>query len=271
MYLTPAHQTPHTLHLNFCLSQPFSIANKKSGLYNCVMKGNILIIEDLTDLADVVTRYLVKEGFEVKAVTNAEDAFPLMNTWKSDLIILDINLPGMDGFEFLTKYKKTSDSPVLIMSARTSEEDQITGFGIGADEYITKPFSPRVLTARVRALFRRMEGILDKEARRICNFGPFMLDMETRILKRDNASIELSAKEYALLALLAENDEKPMTPEMIYENVWEGLFGDLTTVAVHIQRIRKKIEVDPSNPEWLVTVRGMGYKLNKKLINEAAK
>jgi two-component system response regulator RegX3 len=232
------------------------------------MKGNVLIVEDITDLADVVSRYLVKEGFEVKAVTSAEDAFSLLETWNCNLIILDINLPGMDGFEFLTRFKKTSDIPVLIMSARTSEEDQITGLGIGADEYITKPFSPRVLTARVRSMFRRMEGLANSETKRTVVFGPYMIDMDTRKLKKGDMSIELSAKEYALLAFLAENSEKPIRPEMIYEKVWEGSYGDLTTVAVHIQRLRKKIEDNPTNPLWVVTSRGMGYKLNRNTVQE---
>lgn len=233
------------------------------------MKGNILIIEDVVDLADVVKKYLVKEGFDVKAVISAEDAFSVLETWDCNLILLDINLPGMDGFEFLTKLKKTNDIPVLIISARNSDEDQITGFGIGADEYITKPFSPKVLTARVRAMFRRMERLLDKETSRIISFGPYILDMDTRLLKKEKTAIELAAKEYALLAFLAENDGKPATPEQIYEKVWDGAFGDLTTVPVHIQRIRKKIEDDPANPTWLVTARGMGYKLNKSPVKEA--
>ena len=248
------------MQLNFCLSKSSSIAGIRGKRYNRLMQGNILIVEDMVDLTDVVTRYLAKEGFEVKAVSSAEDAFILLDSWKCDLIILDINLPGMDGFEFLAKFKKNSDIPVLIISARTSEEDQITGLGIGADEYITKPFSPRVLTARVRAMFRRMEGL---ETRQIFYFGPYVLDMDMRILKKNNIPIELSAKEYMLLAFLAENTGKPINPETLYEKVWEGTYGDLTTVAVHIQRLRKKIEDDPSNPVWIVTARGMGYKLIK--------
>jgi two-component system response regulator RegX3 len=151
---------------------------------------------------------------------------------------------------------------VLILSARTAEEDQITGFGIGADEFITKPFSPRLLTARVRALFRRMEGLREKEDGRRLPFGPFVLDMDACILKKAGKIVPLSAKEYAILAFLAENTGKFFSPEAIYDAVWKGLYGDLMTVAVHIQRIRKKIEDDPGNPAWLVTVRGMGYKLN---------
>ena len=235
------------------------------------MNGDILIIEDVADLADVVTRYLTREGFAVKSVSSAEEALLLLSAWKCDLIVLDINLPGIDGFEFLAKIRENSDIPVLIISARSSEEDQIIGLGIGADEYITKPFSPRVLTARVRALFRRMGGLHERDSARVCKFGPFILDMDTRTLKKDGKPVGLSAKEYALLAFLAESDEKPVTPETIYEKVWEGIYGDLTTVAVHVQRIRKKVEDDPSNPVWLVTIRGMGYKLNKSVLDEVDK
>ena len=228
------------------------------------MKSNILIVEDFVHFS-YLTRYLSLEGFDVKTVVSAEEAFTLLDSWKCNLIILDINLPGMNGFEFLAKFTRQHDIPVIIISASNAEEDQIIGLGIGADDYITKPFSPRVLAARVRSLLRRLDGLplRNKEAGRIYNFGPYTLDMEARTLKKDSKPIELTAKEYALLAFLAENDGKPMLPEAIYEKVWEGSFGDLTTVPVHIQRLRKKIEDDPAKPLWLVTARGMGYKLNK--------
>jgi two-component system response regulator RegX3 len=226
------------------------------------MKGNILIIEDVVDLADVVARYLAKEGFEVTHKENAEDALVVLESWEADLVILYINLPGMDGFEFLEKFRKKKNTPVLILSARTAEEDQITGFGIGADEFITKPFSPRLLTARVRALFRRMEGLHEKDEGCRFPFGPFVLATDACALKKAGKIIPLSVKEYAILAFLAGNTGKFFSPEAIYDAVWKGLYGDLMTVAVHIQRIRKKIEADPANPVWLVTVRGMGYKLN---------
>lgn len=226
------------------------------------MKGNILIIEDMADLAEVVARYLAKEGFDVKIMESAEAALELLKSRKSDLIILDINLPGMDGFEFLGKFRKQSDAPVLIISARTAEEDQITGLGIGADEFITKPFSPRVLTARVRALFRRMEGLRERGSGRLFRFGPYALDLDSRLLTKGEAAIPLSAKEFSVLAFLAENQGKTFSPEAIYDAVWKGLYGDLTTVAIHIQRLRKKIEDDPTHPVWIGTIRGMGYKLN---------
>jgi two-component system response regulator RegX3 len=228
------------------------------------MNGNILIIEDVADLADVTSRYLAREGFTVKTVECAEDAFTLLAEWKADLIVLDLNLPGMDGFQFLEKYRKEYNTPILIVSARTSEDDQISGLSGGADEYITKPFSPRILTARVRAMFRRMEGIKaaqEHEGHRVFRFGRWTLDTEVCELKKEDTVVTLTSKEYAVLVFLAENAGRPFTPEAIYHAVWQGLYGDLVTVPVHIQRLRKKIEEDPSNPLYLQTVRGFGYKL----------
>jgi len=234
------------------------------------MRGNVLIIDNVVDITNIVARYLSNEGLEVKSVPSAEAAFALLATWKCNLIILEINLPGMDGFEFLTEFMKTSSVPVFILSTRNSEEDQIFGLGIGADEYITKPFSAKVLTMRVRAMFRRMGMAAEQaynEQRRLYNFGPYILDTDAKILKKDQKHIELAAKEYSLLAYLAENEGRPVAPETIYENVWEESAGCLaanylTTVPVHIQRLRKKIEDDPAKPIWLRTSRGMGYKLS---------
>ena len=233
------------------------------------MQGNILVIEDVKELADLVSLYLSHEGFEVRATESAELGFTVIEAWKPDLVILDINLPGMDGFEFLQRFRKSNDTPVLIVSARDSDEDQISGLGIGADEYITKPFSPKVLVARVRALFRRFRDLSgakafppDKTQENIFRFGPFVLDYDSCILKKNNDRIPLSAKEYGCLAWLTEHSGKPMDVETIYAGVWKNNFGDLTTVAVYIQRLRKKIEEDPANPVYIETVHGMGYRFN---------
>jgi two-component system response regulator RegX3 len=232
------------------------------------MQGNILVIEDVKELSDLVGLYLSKEGFEVRAAESAEDGFAIVEGWKPELIILDINLPGMDGFEFLQKFRKSSDTPVLIVSARDSDEDQISGLGIGADEYITKPFSPKVLVARVRAVFRRFRdfshpaGAPEKDQENAVRFGPFVLDYDSCILKKNGERIPLSAKEYSCLAWLTEHSGKPMDVETIYSGVWKSSYGDLTTVAVYIQRLRKKIEEDPANPVYIETVYGMGYRFN---------
>ena len=230
------------------------------------MQGKILIIEDVKELADLVTLYLSKEGFEVRAAESAEEGFSIMEEWRPELIILDINLPGMDGFEFLQKFRRSSETPVLIVSARDSDEDHISGLGIGADEYITKPFSPKVLVARVRALLRRMRsyGPADSEKSQgnLFRFGPFVLDYDACLLKKNGERIALSAKEYGCLTWLTEHPGKAMDVETIYKGVWKNNYGDLTTVAVYIQRLRKKIEENPANPVFIETVHGMGYRLN---------
>jgi len=226
------------------------------------MQGNILIIEDIKEMVDLITLYLSREGFDVRAAESAEDGFAIIEGWKPELIILDINLPGMDGFTFLTQYRKTSDTPVLITSARDSDEDQINGLGIGADEYITKPFSPKVLVARVNALFRRLRGINEKNQKNIFRFGPYTLDYDSCILKKNGQRIPLSTNEYSCLAWLTEHPGSPMPVETIYTGVWKNKYGDITTVAVYIQRLRKKIEEDPANPVYIITVHGMGYQFN---------
>ena len=224
------------------------------------MQGNILVIEDVKELADLVTLYLSREGFNVRSVESAEEGLTILEEWKPELVILDINLPGMDGFEFLQRFRRVSDTAVLIMSARKTDEDQINGLGIGADEYITKPFSPKVLVARVRAMFRRFRDFSGKE--NIFKFGPFILDYDSYVLKKNGQKISLSTKEYNCLVWLTQHPGKPMSVGTIYSEVWKNNYGDLTTVAVYIQRLRRKIEEDPSNPVYIETVHGMGYRFN---------
>jgi len=235
------------------------------------MQGKVLVIEDVKELADLVLLYLSKEGFEVRTAESGEEGFNVINDWQPELVILDINLPGMDGFEFLQKYRRDNNTPVLIVSARADEEDQISGLGIGADEYITKPFSPKVLVARARAVFRRSRAYnpqtmssmdYDKNQENLFRFGSFVLDYDACMLKKNGERIPLSAKEYACLAWLTKNPGKAMDVENIYSNVWKNNYGDLTTVAVYIQRLRKKLEEDPANPVYIETVHGMGYRLN---------
>lgn len=223
------------------------------------MKAKILIIEDIRELADLVALYLGKEGMETAHAETAEIALEKLETWAPDLIILDINLPGMDGYEFLHIYRKKCSGPVLIVSARDADEDIIAGLGYGADEFVTKPFSPRVLVARVRALLRRVQDT-PAENERVIPFGKFTLNTATCILKKEGERIPLSAKEYDVLAYLANNPGKPLSPETIYGEVWKNAYGDITAVAVYIQRLRKKIEDDPANPAIIETVFGMGYR-----------
>jgi two-component system response regulator RegX3 len=235
------------------------------------MKGNVLIIEDVRELAELIALYLSKEGLEVKQAESAEDALTLLGDWKSDLIILDLNLPGMDGFEFLQTWRKNHDTPVMIVSARNADEDLIAGLGGGADEFVTKPFSPKVLSARVRALLRRVRAQQESgTVSHVFRFGAFTLDYDSCTLKKGDEKIALSAKEYEVLAFLCKQAGHPEGPERIYSELWENQYGDVTTIAVHIQRLRKKIEDDSTNPRYIETVHGMGYRINPDYIEENA-
>jgi two-component system response regulator RegX3 len=226
------------------------------------MKGNVLIIEDVKDLSDLVKLYLEKEGLEIKVAETAEDGLSILEAWEPDLILLDLNLPGMDGFEFLSTCRKSRNTPVMIVSARTTDEDLISGFSTGADEFVTKPFSPRVLAARVRALLTRIKNSKETQ-NKIFQFGPYILDYDVCILKKGGENkIPLTVKEYEVLAYLTENPGRPLGPEQIYNAVWKNDYGDLTTIAVYIQRLRRKIEDDPGNPRYIETVHGRGYRFN---------
>jgi two-component system response regulator RegX3 len=150
----------------------------------------------------------------------------------------------------------------MIVSARNDDEDLLAGLGGGADEFVTKPFSPKVLAARARALFRRSRDIDGADMGRRCRFGPFVLDYDSCVLKKDRQKVSLSPKEFDCLAFLGENPGKTFAPEAIYAGVWKNNYGDLTTVTVHIQRLRRKIEEDPANPVYIETVHGKGYRIN---------
>ncbi len=232
------------------------------------MKAEVLIIEDVKEMSDLVAMYLGKEGMTVQSVESAEDALILLETKSPDIVILDLNLPGMDGFEFLHQFRKTSNIPVIIVSARDADEDIITGLGYGADEFVTKPFSPRVLTARVRAILRRIQDASEKDlTSEELKFGSYILNCESCILrkKKDDGTFQrimLSAKEFSVLEVLIKNKGKTLTPESIYKEVWGNTYGDLSAVAVYIQRLRKKIEQDSANPTFIETVFGMGYRFN---------
>jgi len=225
------------------------------------MKDRIAIIEDIAEMAELVRLYLENEGWETVVFETAEAALEGLASTPLSLVVLDVNLPGMDGFAFLDRFRKTRDTPVLIVSARSTDEDIITGLGYGADEFVTKPFSPRVLVARVRAMLRRSQGLGDQTATLV--FGPFTFDREACLLRRDKERIALSNKEFGVLDYLISQEGRPSLPEAIYKAVWKNSFGDLTAVAVYIQRLRRKIEADPSHPVFIETVPGMGYRFQK--------
>ena len=226
------------------------------------MKTSILIIEDIPEMADLMSMYMENDNFDTVKCESAEKAIEqLSKGYNPALVLLDINLPGMSGFDFLKEFReKTSTvTPVIIVSARDADEDIIEGLGLGADEFVTKPFSPKVLVARVKAKLSRLSAT-EASVEETISFGPYTIFLNSCILKRRNEKIQLSTKEYEVLEFMARNPGKEMSPETIYSGVWKNHFGDISAVAVYIQRLRKKIEENPSSPKYLCTVFGMGYK-----------
>jgi len=226
------------------------------------MNAKVLVVEDVVELSDLVSLYLSREGLDVRAVETAEAALGILAEFDPDIILLDINLPGMDGFEFLHTIHGTTRARVVIVSARDADEDVIAGLGYGADEFITKPFSPRVLVARVRALIRRereYQSVPSDSADQV-RFGSFRLDTKSCLLWNGNDRVQLSAREFEVLKFLAEHEGVPKSTTEIYSEVWGNRYGDVTAVAVYIQRLRRKIEEDPGNPRWIETVHGIGYR-----------
>lgn len=222
----------------------------------------IYVIEDEESISKLITLYLTKEKMDSKAFFNAEDALKEIKSGKQpNLIILDLNLPGMSGFDFLEELKKifNKDLPsVMILSARDTDEDIIKGLGYGADEFVTKPFSPGVLMARIKANLRRQSFFLEKMESYI-QFGPYTLLLGSCVLKKDGVKISLSTKEYEVLEYLVKNAGQVISPEKIYQSVWKVEYGDITAVAVYIQRLRKKIEDNPADCKYIKTDFGNGY------------
>ncbi len=232
------------------------------------MRGKILIVEDTRELAELYALYLNREGFECRIAPDAESGLPLAlareNGW--NLIVLDINLPGMDGFEFLERLRKSSMIPVMILTAREAEEDVIHGLGVGADDFVTKPCPPRVLAARVRAYIRRAQVPASGKEGTIWRFGPYELDAEALFLTKNGIPISLSPREFGILQTLIDARGKSFTPEELYDKVWGQNFGDVSAVGVYIQRLRRKIEDDPAMPRYIQTQYGLGYRFNPETI-----
>ena len=227
------------------------------------MQGKVLVVEDDRAISDLLRMYLEKEGVEVTVKDSAEGALPAIEQDEFDLLLLDVNLPGRDGFELLADLRRRHDFPVLVLTARDAEEDSIFAFGVGADDYVTKPFSPKVLAARVRAHLRRRRASTEppvEAAEPGLRYGPLAIDPDGYAATLDGQPLTLARREFELLAMLAASPGQVFTAEQIYDRVWGNRFGDLSTVTVHVQRIRKKL--GDAGASWVQTVRGVGYRFN---------
>ena len=222
--------------------------------------NRILIVEDEPALANVVKDYLKNELFDVEICTEGDKAVEVFNKYRPSLLILDLMLPGMNGYEICKKVRMTSVIPILILSAKTDEFDKVMGLNLGADDYLTKPFRPKELVARVNALIRRSQ-VFNKNNLEVIDVGNIRIFIKEYKVEKDNVNMDLSKKEFELLLFLAKNPKQVFTREHLYERVW-GLdsYGDLDTVTVTINRLRQKIEENPATPKHILTVWGVGYK-----------
>jgi len=227
-----------------------------------IFMAKILVVEDEQRVSELVTMYLKKEGFEVEQAFDGEEALRKLHQRPFDLVILDIMLPGKDGFEVCREVRQFSKVPIIMLTARDEEIDRVVGLEIGADDYIPKPFSPREMVARVKAVLRRVNNSEEtqRQAARYLSFPGFSIDLDAYEVKAGNITLELTPKEFELLAFLAQNPHRVFNREELLERVWGYDFaGDSRTVDAHIKRIRKKFS-DAGFPAPIKTVWGVGYR-----------
>jgi DNA-binding response OmpR family regulator len=223
-------------------------------------EGRVLVVEDEPMVAEVVERYLRRDGYAVLVAHDGRAALDDYERFQPDLIVLDLMLPGVDGMEVCRQVRAQGQTPVIMLTARGEEIDKLVGLELGADDYVTKPFSPRELAARVKAVLRRSgrSAQVDGEALR---FGDLRINGRTRSVQDRRGPVNLTAREFDLLFHLAKHPGQVFTRDQLMDAVWDYEFaGDASTVTVHMRRVRAKVEADPSRPKHLKTVWGVGYK-----------
>ncbi|GAB4556160.1 MAG: response regulator [Anaerolineae bacterium] len=228
----------------------------------------ILIVEDEHTVREILRRYLEREGYSVLEAENGDQALGMLREHEIDAVLLDIMLPGLDGFT-LTRQIRTSQGletpntvPILVLTSRTEEEDRLLGFELGLDDYIPKPFSPREVVARIKAVLRRTVSS-EPPSEAALDIGELHIDPPRREVRLSNKLITLTVKEFDLLWFLAKHRGKVFTREQLLDQVWGyAFFGDSSTVTVHIRRLREKIEPDAATPKYILTVWGVGYKFS---------
>ncbi len=225
----------------------------------------VLVADDEPMVTEVVERYLARDGFEVATTGDGSEALSLAHSWSPDLVVLDLMLPGLDGLEVCRQLRKEGSMPIVMLTARGEETDRIVGLELGADDYVVKPFSPRELVARIKAVLRRTaaEG-RPASAGEALRLSGVVINPKTRQTEVNSQPVALTAKEFDLLYYLASHPGQVFTREQLMNDVWDYTFaGDASTVTVHIRRLREKIEPDPMRPRYVKTVWGVGYKFER--------
>ena len=224
----------------------------------------VLIVEDEVSFSDALSFMLRKEGFEVAVASDGNSGLEIFKRQGADLVLLDVMLPGISGTEVCRQLRQTSKVPIIMLTAKDGEIDKVVGLELGADDYVTKPFSSRELVARVRAVLRRQTAVEDVEpGASELKSGPVVMDVDRHIVMVDGKEVKLPLKEFELLELLLRNAGRVLTRTQLIDRIWGSNYvGDTKTLDVHVKRIRSKTEPDPANPRYLETVRGLGYKFN---------
>ena len=220
----------------------------------------LLVVDDEPSISEPLMFMLRREGFDVSVAANGPDALAEFDRVGPDLVLLDLMLPGMPGTDVCRALRQRSNVPVIMLTARDSEIDKVVGLELGADDYVTKPFSTRELIARIRAVLRR-HGDDDEPLPPVLEGGPIRLDDERHVVTRDGVAVPMPLKEFELLELLMRNAGRVLTRAQIIDRVWGVSYvGDTKTIDVHVKRLRAKLESDPANPRHITTVRGLGYR-----------
>ena len=233
------------------------------------VKEHVLVVEDDQDIANALREYLLSQGYQVSLAENGQVALEIVANSEIDLAIVDVMMPVMDGITFVMNMRKTHDFPVIMLSAKSEETDKILGLNMGADDYVTKPFRPLELLARVNSQLRRQRRreevqLRDRvEEKSLVIVGGLELDIEERVFKVDGEVVRLTPTEYKVLTLLMMNAGRVFSAEEIYERVWNEAAVNTDTIMVHVRKIREKIEIDPKNPQYLKVVWGVGYKIER--------
>lgn len=224
--------------------------------------AKILVIDDEPNIVNLVTAYLKPEGYEIYTAEDGPQGLKAARAFKPDLIVLDVMLPGIDGIEVLTRLRRESDVYVILLTAKTEETDRVVGLSVGADDYVIKPFSPRELTARIKAALRRIKGSTPSDGE-VFSYKHIRIDTAARQVTVDDNPIELTAIEFDLLKTLAENRGRVLTREQLLEKVWGGsYYGEMRVVDVHLGHVRRKLGRD----DLIATVRGVGYRFEDEVL-----
>lgn len=232
-------------------------------------KKTILVVDDEKEIRNLISIYLANEGFEVLKAENGIEALNMLKNKEVQLVILDVMMPKMDGIETCMKIRKDNNMPIIMLSAKGEDMDKILGLTTGADDYVSKPFNPLELIARVKSQIRRytkLNNSYDEDSSGVIEIGELTINIDTHEVKIDDKIVNLTKREFDILVLLARNKGMVFSTEKIYESVWKEQFCDShNTVMVHIRKIREKIERNPRKPEYIKTVWGVGYKIEKNL------